>query len=185
VSVVVLARLLVVTTRDDCTLTLSNELISSLFWDRLLNIMEARAGKDDFFSSRGGELYDPFATSEVSDGSSDAQIQMYTVMLRICAASNEKADSSQAVSIVFEIYDKMIQGNIKPGLKTFDSMYTCVKTFLDQHPEAESQALLQKVFKMASKHGVSRGEVLGRYKDSLRRSQVAGGAGQQFNQAVG
>jgi Ca2+-binding EF-hand superfamily protein len=151
--------------------------LSYLFWDRLLNIMEARAGKDEFFSSRGSESYDTFATSEVLDRSSDPQIQMYTTMLRICAATNEKADSSQAVSIAFEIYDKMIQGNIKPGPKTFDSMYTCVKTFLDQHPEAESQALLQKVFKMASKHGVSRGEVLGRYKESLRRSQVAGRAG--------
>lgn len=164
-----------------CSLTLILwETLSLSFDCRLLGIMEARTGKDDFFSStRCLESYDAFATSDVLDRSSDPQIQMYTVLLRICASTtHDKLDSSQAVSIAFEIYDKMIQRNIKPGPKTFESMYACTKRFLDQHPEAERQVLLQKVFKMASNHGISRGELLGRYKESLRRSRVVGKAGQ-------
>ncbi len=139
--------------------------------------MEARTGKDDFFSSsRCFESYDAYATSDVLDRSSDHQIQMYTVMLRICAATHENLNSSQAMSIAFEIYDKMVQCNIKPGPKTFELIYKCVQNFLDQHPEAERQVLLQKVYKMANKHGLSRGELLGRYKESLRRSHVTGKA---------
>jgi hypothetical protein len=139
--------------------------------------MEARAGKDDFFSSsRSLESYEAFATSDVLDRSSDPQIQMYTVMLRICAATHENLSSPKAVSIAFEIYDKMIQCNIKPGPKTFELIYNCVQNFLDKHPEAERQVLLQKVYKMANDHGMSRGELLGRYKESLRRSHVSGKA---------
>lgn len=136
--------------------------------------MEAQSGRDDFFSgTRYLESYDAFATSDVQDRSLDPQIQMYSEMLRICAATHENLNSSQSVSIAFDIYDRMIQRDIKPGRRTFESIYQCVMNFVDKHPEAERQVLLQKVYKIASKHGMSRGELLGRYKDSLRRSKIA------------
>jgi len=137
--------------------------------NRLLKMTEAQDGRNRTFCD---SIFDESSEAFETSGSMDAHIRMYPVMLKICAATHEKQDMSRAMAIAFEIYDKMINGRIKPSPRTFEMMYMCVKKFLDHHPEEERQGMLQKVFDPASKHGITRGELMGRHKESLRRDHL-------------
>lgn len=142
---------------------------------RLIKIMEAQTGRNDFFSGSQGDGGQAEAIN-ASDEAMKPHMQMYATILKICAATHEKADIPRAMSIAFQIHDDMISRNIKPSPSSFHSMYSCVIKFLDQHPEEEREELLRRVFESAGKHGVSRGELTGRHRGSLRRSQVTGKA---------
>ena len=60
--------------------------------------------------------------SSESVKANDPLYRRYTVMMQICAATNTKEDMSRAMSIAFEVSDKMIRGNMKPSPKTFQLM---------------------------------------------------------------
>lgn len=136
---------------------------------RLFELMEAQAGRDrsQLPSLLEGEEPDVF------DRSMQSHVRMYPLMLKICAATTEKQDMNAAMAIAFQVYEKMIQDTIKPNPKTFEMMYTCVRNFLDHHPDEERQGLLQKVFEPASNHGITRGELMGRHKQSQRKGHLA------------
>ena len=137
--------------------------------NRLFELMEAQAGRDrsQLPSLLEGEEPDVF------DRSMQSHVRMYPLMLKICAATTEKQDMNAAMAIAFQVYEKMIQDTIKPNPKTFEMMYTCVRNFLDHHPDEERQGLLQKVFEPASNHGITRGELMGRHKQSQRKGHLA------------
>ena len=145
-----------------------------LFYNHsLLEVMEAQAGRKRIFShSLSDESCEFVENSDVFDKSMQPHIRMYPLMMKICAATREKKDLSRAMAIAFNIYDKMKQDRIKPSPGTFEMMYMCVKNFLDHHPEEERQGLLQKVFEPASKHGITRGELMGRHKQSIPKGHL-------------
>jgi hypothetical protein len=118
--------------------------------------MEAQTARDGTLTSSLGN------ESSESVKANDPLYRRYTVMMQICAATNTKEDMSRAMSIAFEVSDKIIHGNMKPSPKTFQLMYQCVQNFLDQNPEEERQELLQRVFEPAARHGITRGEILRR-----------------------
>ena len=57
--------------------------------------------------------------SSESVKSNDPLHRRYTVMMQICAATNTKEDISRAMSIAFEVTERMIRGNMKLNSKTF------------------------------------------------------------------
>lgn len=133
------------------------------FSHRLVRIMEAQTVRDGTLpNSLGNE-------SSESVKANDPLHRRYTIVMQICAATLTKEDMSRAMSIAFEIYDRMIRGNMKPSPKTFQMMYLCVLNFLDQNPEEERQELLKRVFEPASRHGIARGDITGWYKEQFRR----------------
>ena len=139
---------------------------------RLLEMIEVQAGRDRTFSASLTD-YEEFETRDVFDRSMLTHVRMYPLMMNICAATHKKHDTSQAMAIAFQIYDKMLHDRIKPSLGTFEMMYTCVRNFLDHHPEEERQGLLQKVFEPASKLGITRGELMSRHNQLLRKGDLA------------
>ncbi|KAL9182939.1 hypothetical protein ACHAXT_004218 [Thalassiosira profunda] len=118
---------------------------------RLLEVMEARAGRapDDSLPSH-----------------------RHFLILKICAATKHKEDLPQAVNVAFEVYDKMVENGVKPNARTFEYMYMCVRNYCDQYPEEEQSGLLQRVFEPASQHGITRRELMGRHKQSLRKGYL-------------
>ena len=139
---------------------------------RLLEMIEVQAGRDRTFSvSLDG--YEEFETRDVFDRSMLTHVRMYPLMMNICAATYNKHDSSRAMAIAFQIYDKMLYDRIKPSLGIFEMMYICVRNFLDHHPEEERKGLLQKVFEPASKLGITRGELMRRHNQLLRKGDFA------------
>jgi adenylate cyclase len=112
--------------------------------------------------------------SSESVKSNDPLHRRYTVMMQICAATNTKEDISRAMSIAFEVTERMIRGNMKLNSKTFQLMYFCVQNFLDHNPEEERQKLLQRVFDLASKQGIARADFTGWHKESLKRKNHLG-----------
>lgn len=92
--------------------------------------------------------------------------------MRICAFTHEKQNMPRAMHIAFEIYDRMTVGRIKPSPIVFELMYVCVRNFLDQHPEEEKQGLLlQKVFEAATKHGITKSELVKRHRELMKTEQ--------------
>ncbi len=139
-----------------------------IFQHRLVRIMEAQTSTDGILT---GSLVNE---SSESVKANDPLHRRYTLMMQICAATNTKEDISRAMSIAFEVLDRMIRDNMKLNPKTFHLMYLCVQNFLDQNPEEEKQELLQRVFEPASRHGISRADVTGWHKESNRRKNQLG-----------
>jgi hypothetical protein len=96
----------------------------------------------------------------------------YTVMMQICAATNTKEDISRAMSIAFEVSERLVNTKLNP--KTFQLMYLCVQNFLDHNPEEERQKLLQRVFDLASRQGVTRADITSWHKETLKRKNHLG-----------
>ena len=137
--------------------------------------MEVQCGRGLVLDKKSDENAEENEESESIDDIYDTSMRpknsFYPLVLKICAATRVKQDMSRAMTIAFEIYDKIIEHGMKPSPKTFELMYTCVVNFLDQHPEEEKDKLLQRVFDPASKYGLTRKELLSRHKQSLHHGR--------------
>ena len=101
--------------------------------------------------------------------------RLYPTMLMICAAAEEKHDTTRAVAIALKTYDNMIKRGIKPLGKTFELIYCTVENYIQQHPhipEDEKKQLRDNLFAEAEKHDVRRGELNGRLHQLKLRSKM-------------
>lgn len=99
------------------------------------------------------------------------QKRCYPLLMKICALSNQtKVDTSQSMSIAFEISDRMMCYT-KPSAKTFQSLFVCVQNYLEVHPEEERKELLRRVFEPARRHGITKEELTEWHKESLRKGR--------------
>jgi len=134
---------------------------------RLFKISEAQS--EPTFSGPQNDHVE-IKASDPWDRPNLTRVQMYSSMMNICAATYVKQDVSRAMTIGFKIFDKLKHDRIKPSLQRFEDLYRCVRNFLDHHPDEEKKRLLKKVFDPASSHGITRGELIGRHKQSLRKA---------------
>lgn len=156
---------------------------ASLCRSRLLEIMEAQSKPPDYMA--GPELAhvaidvpteqneDNSDFSDVFDSTNHDYNKLYPIMLKICAVAKGKDDTSRAIDIAFETYEKMIDRGIKPRGKTFELMYCTVHNYTEHHPELsenEKKKLRDKVFAVAEENKVTRGELIGRWQQVQMRA---------------
>lgn len=113
---------------------------------RIVQIMEGKSGEDlisDDKEDTDDEIEGIFVNKRI-----------YPLMIKICAAAQDKRDTPRSMAIAFDMLKKMEDNELKPGLNVFEMLYTSVQNFLQQHPGEEANDLLQKVFVPASRHGV-------------------------------
>jgi hypothetical protein len=143
-------------------------------YHRLLDIMEAQYGRstETVTTDKGGDDDASDESDEetnVVDDIFDKNMNLKKfcpVLLRICASSRQKEDVSRAMTIAFDTYNKMVQYGQKPSVHTFEMLYTCVINYLEHYPNEDKSALLERVYNPAKEYGISRGELVGRHKQS-------------------
>lgn len=131
---------------------------------RIVQIMEGKSGEDLISDDK-----------EVTDDEIEGIFvskRIYPMMIKICAAAQDKRDTPRSMAIAFDMLKKMEDNELKPGLNVFEMLYASVQNFLQQHPGEEANDLLQKVFVPASRHGVKPTELKCRTHLSEQRNRA-------------
>ncbi|KAL7459349.1 hypothetical protein ACHAWC_011049 [Mediolabrus comicus] len=131
---------------------------------RIVQIMEGKSGEDLISDDK-----------EVTDDEIEGIFvskRIYPMMIKICAAAQDKRDTPRSMAIAFDMLKKMEDNELKPGLNVFEMLYASVQNFLQQHPGEEANDLLQKVFVPASRHGVKPTELKCRTYLSEQRNRA-------------
>lgn len=121
---------------------------------RLVQIIEGKSGPDLISDDQ-----------EFSEGETEGTVPLknvYTVMMKICTATQNKLDTPISMAIAFKMLKRMEDNEMRIRRKTFERLYTSVRNFLMQHPGEDENDLMQKVFDPASRYGVTPAELKSR-----------------------
>jgi len=127
---------------------------------QLLQTIEGKSG-EELISD------DQEDTEDDTEGTSPNK-RMYPLMMKICAATQDKRDTPRSMAIAFDVLKKMEDNEMTPGHSIFAMLFESVQNFLKHHPGEEDNDLLRKVFVSASRYGVKAPEL----KNRAERSRV-------------
>ncbi|KAK1748909.1 hypothetical protein QTG54_000848 [Skeletonema marinoi] len=123
--------------------------------DRAFQLVRVIEGKS------GQELISDDQEEEDTEGTSPNK-RIYPLMMKICAATQDKRDTPRSMAIAFDVLKKMEDNGMTPGHAIFLYLYESVQNFLKHHPGEEGNDLLREVFASASKYGVKAPELKNR-----------------------
>ncbi|KAL7445526.1 hypothetical protein ACHAXM_011811 [Skeletonema potamos] len=121
---------------------------------QLVQIIEGKSGQELISD-------DQEDTEDDNEGTSPNK-RIYPLMMKICAAAQDKRDTPRSMAIAFDVLKKMEDNEMTPGHNIFTMLFESVQNFLKHHPGEEENDLLQKVFVSASRYGVKAPELKNR-----------------------